>query len=88
MQIYPPVVFTFTRQRWSSNTFSLSLTYLTRVNIKYNSSYDFAAYYYINLNKIIFSFFNPKKISTRAFLLFCKCRQLLYDFFPEALDGF
>ncbi len=23
-----------------------SLTYLTRVNIKYNSSHDFAAYYY------------------------------------------
>ncbi len=25
-----------------------SLTYLTRVNIKYNSSHDFAAYYYIS----------------------------------------
>jgi hypothetical protein len=25
-----------------------SLAYLTRVNIKYNSSHDFAAYYYIS----------------------------------------
>ncbi len=32
-----------------------SLTYLTRVNIEYNSSHDFAAYYYISTEYYYFT---------------------------------
>jgi hypothetical protein len=52
MQANPPVVFTFTHQKWSSTTFSF-LTCLTRVNIKYNFSHVFTAYYYISTVSIL-----------------------------------
>ncbi len=46
MQINPPIVLTFTRQRWSSTNLQ-SITCLARVNIKYNSSHGFAVFIHL-----------------------------------------